>query len=105
MTLDTTDLLKTEPEDSYDYMIQEHERRQEIIDKLPEILDEYIDTNNEWVIRKFYMFMYFRPNIEMHYNRVRGLIQMWLELTKYRALVEAKIITEDDIINNYSLPL
>jgi hypothetical protein len=29
------------------------------------------------------------------------MLEMWLEITKYRALIEAKIISDEDIISNY----
>ena len=109
MTQDTTDLLQNdskypiEPEDSWDYYVQEQERRQEVIRSMEFIKDETVDSEgyDNWIIMKVYMFMYAKPNYTMHLNRVRGIIQNWLSITTYRELLEAQIITEEDIINHY----
>jgi len=113
MTLDTTDLLEdlnnpfnSEPEDSWDYYVQEQEHREMIKGQLENIYDEYVINpsdkyKQEWVIMKLYTFMYAKPNMTMHLNRVKGMLEMWLEITKYRALIEAKIISDEDIISNY----
>ena len=112
MILDTTDLLHDieqmevdnqpipEPEDAYDYMVDIKMHRQSVKNNLDKILPE-IAGSKYWLIMKVYVFMYAKPNYTMHLNRVRGMIETWLENTTYEQLVEAKIITEQDIINNY----
>lgn len=100
---DTTDLLYQAPEDEYDYMVQEKERQQAIIDNLPEILQQKAKYGINWLVFKVYYMLYSAPlwNKEVHINRVRPMIETWLENTTYEQLVEAQIITEQDIIENY----
>ena len=100
---DTTDLLYQAPEDEYDYMVQEKERQQAIINNLPEILEKKAKYGINWIVFKIYYMLYAHPawDQEVHINRVRPMIETWLENTTYEQLVEAKIITEQDIINNY----
>ena len=100
---DTTDLLYQAPEDEYDYMVQEKERQQAIIDNLPEILAKKAKYGINWIVFKIYYMLYAHPawDQEVHINRVRPMIETWLANTTYQQLVEAKIITEQDIIENY----
>ena len=100
---DTTDLLYQAPEDEYDYMVQEKERQQAIIDNLPEILAKKAKYRINWIVFKIYYMLYAHPawDQEVHINRVRPMIETWLANTTYEQLVEAKIITEQDIIENY----
>lgn len=100
---DTTDLLYQAPEDEYDYMVQEKERQQAIIDNLPEILEKKAKYGINWIVFKIYYMLYAHPvwDQEVHINRVRPMIETWLANTTYEQLVEAKIITEQDIIENY----
>lgn len=100
---DTTDLLYQAPEDEYDYMVQEKERQQAIIDNLPEILEKKAKYGINWIVFKVYYMLYAHPawDQEVHINRVRPMIETWLANTTYEQLVEAKIITEQDIIENY----
>jgi len=114
MILDTTDLLHNikqmeldhtypnnrEPEDAYNYMVEMKMHRKYVKNNLDKILPE-IAGSEYWLIMQVYIFMYAKPNMEMHINRVRPMIETWLENTTYEQLVEAKIITEQDIINNY----
>ena len=100
---DTSDLLYQAPEDEYDYMVQEKERQQAIIDNLPEILEKKAKYGINWIVFKIYYMLYAHPawDQEVHINRVRPMIETWLANTTYEQLVEAKIITEQDIIENY----
>lgn len=100
---DTSDLLYQAPEDEYDYMVQEKERQQAIIDNLPEILEKKAKYGINWIVFKVYYMLYAHPawDQEVHINRVRPMIETWLANTTYEQLVEAKIITEQDIIENY----
>jgi hypothetical protein len=100
MILDTTDLLH-EPEDAYDYMTHEQDRINKVKELLPEILKKQAKYGINWLVFKVYYMLYAKPNMEMHINRVRPMIETWLENTTYEQLVEANIITEQDIINNY----
>ena len=100
---DTSDLLYQAPEDEYDYMVQEKERQQAIIDNLSNILQTKAKYNINWLVFKVYYMLYSAPlwDKEVHINRVRPMIETWLENTTYEQLVEAQIITEQDIIENY----
>lgn len=112
MILDTTDLLHDieqmevqheytpEPEDAYDYMVDMKMHKQNVKNNLDKILPE-IAGSKYWLIMQVYIFMYAKPNMEMHLNRVRPMIETWLANTTYEQLVEAQIITEQDIIENY----
>lgn len=112
MILDTTDLLHDieqmevqheytpEPEDAYDYMVDMKMHKQNVKNNLDKILPEIAGAKS-WLIMQVYVFMYAKPNYTMHLNRVRGMIETWLENTTYEQLVEAQIITEQDIIENY----
>ena len=102
--MDTTDLLlPQEPEDAYDYMLQEVERKERIKHAMPQILQQKAKYGISWLMFKVYYMLYSAPNWskEVHVNRVRGMIETWLENTTYGELVEAQIITEQDIIDNY----
>lgn len=103
MILDTTDLLPQEPEDTYDYMTHEQDRKNKVKELLPEILKKQAKYGINWLVFKVYYMLYSAPlwDKEVHMNRVRGMIETWLENTTYEQLVEAKIITEQDIIDNY----
>ena len=115
MILDTTDLLhdikqikldhtdpdNRESEDAYDYMVEAKMHKKYVKNNLEKILLE-IAGSKYWLIMKVYVFMYAKPNYTMHLNRVRGMISTWLENTTYEQLVEAQIITEQDIIENYN---
>lgn len=113
MVLDTTDLQdmfeimenkhNQEPEDSYDYMVEMKEYKKRIKENLPEILQTKAQYAMNWIVFKVYYMLYAKPNMEMHMNRVRPMIETWLANTTYEQLVEAKIITEQDIIDNYKL--
>ena len=112
MILDTTDLLHNieqmepeneyvpEPDDAYYYMVDMKMHKENVKNNLDKILPE-IAGAKWWLIMQVYVFMYAKPNMEMHLNRVRPMIETLLENTTYEQLVEAKIITEQDIINNY----
>ena len=102
MILDTTDLLQ-QPEDAYDYMVQEEEIRQAVQNKMPEILQKKAKYGINWLVFKVYYMLYAHPawDQEVHINRVRPMIETWLANTTYEELVEAQIITEQDIIENY----
>ena len=101
--MDTIDLLYQDPEDAFDYMCQEHERREQIKEQMPEILKKKAKYGINWLVFKVYYMLYSAPlwNKEVHINRVRPMIETWLENTTYEQLVEAQIITEQDIIENY----
>ena len=112
MILDTIDLLHDieqmepkneyvpEPDDAYYYMVDMKMHKENVKNNLDKILPE-IAGAKWWLIMQVYVFMYAKPNMEMHLNRVRPMIETLLENTTYEQLVEAKIITEQDIINNY----
>lgn len=101
MELDHTDPDNRESEDGYDYMVEIKMHRKYVKNNLDKILPE-IAGSKYWLIMQVYIFMYAKPNMEMHLNRVKPMIETLLENTTYEQLVEAKIITEQDIINNYN---
>jgi hypothetical protein len=100
MELDYTNLDNRESEDAYDYMVDMKMQKKYVKNNLDKILLEIAGAKS-WLIMQVYVFMYAKPNMEMHLNRVKPMIETWLENTTYEQLVEAKIITEQDIINNY----
>ena len=99
--MDTSDLII--PEDQYDWELQEIELREDIKRNLPEILKEKADGGINWIVWKIYYLIYNNPLApkEMHIHRVRPMIETWLENTTYGQLVEAGIITEEDLIKKY----
>jgi hypothetical protein len=101
--MDTTDLLYQDPEDNFDYMYQEGDRKKQVKEQMPEILKKKAKYGINWLVFKVYYMLYSAPlwDKEVHMNRVRGMIETWLENTTYEQLVEANIITEQDIIDNY----
>ncbi len=102
--MDTVDILPTQdPEDAFDYMYQEGERLDNNKERMPEILQENAKRGINWLVFKIYYLLYANPLApkEMHINRVRPMIETWLENTTYEQLVEGGIITEEDIIKNY----
>ena len=79
-------LVQVDPEDTWDYQVQEMELR---------LSQKAIATDN--IIEKMYEFLYIGKGIEMHINRVRPSLIAMIESVTYRDLVEMKIISIEDI--------
>lgn len=91
-----------ENEDQWEWQQQEEFRRNELRNRIDEILSEKA-VAQEWLIWKMYYFLYFRKNFEVHINRVKTMIYDWISASTYEQLIEARIITEEDVISNYNL--
>jgi hypothetical protein len=87
-------------EDHWEWELQETQKRIELREKINEILADKAIIQ-EWLIWKIYYFLYFRKNFEVHINRVRSIINDWIIVSTYEQLIEARIITEEDVITNY----
>jgi hypothetical protein len=79
-------LVQVDPEDTWDYQVQEIESR---------LSQKAIGTDN--VIEKMYEFLYIGKGIEMHINRVRPSLIAMIESVTYKDLVEMKVISIEDI--------
>lgn len=99
----TADIVPVqENEDQWEWLQQEEFRRNELRNKIDEILTEKA-VAQEWLVWKIYYFLYFRKNFEVHINRVKTMIFDWISASTYEQLVDARIITEEDVISNYKL--
>lgn len=97
----TADIVPVqENDDQWEWQVQEEIKRSDLRERIDEVLTSTAIVQ-EWLIWKIYYFLYFRKNFEVHINRVKPMIHDWILASTYEQLIDARIITEEDVISNF----